>query len=48
MFFDTKKAIKMPLFGKKDSEKRSRRETRETERQHLIEEKYALKDLLGT
>ncbi|KRT80364.1 protein kinase [Oryctes borbonicus] len=48
MFFDTKKAIKMPLFGKKDNERRVRRETRETEKQHLIEDKYVLKELLGT
>lgn len=39
----------MPLFGKKESAKKQKREERrEPERQTSLEDKYTLKDLLGT
>lgn len=38
----------MPLFGKKDSTKKSKRDLRETDKQLSIEDKYNLKELLGT
>ncbi|XP_031624983.1 calcium/calmodulin-dependent protein kinase type 1 isoform X2 [Contarinia nasturtii] len=38
----------MPLFGKKDSTKKSKRDSRDPDKQFTIEEKYNLKELLGT
>lgn len=38
----------MPLFGKKDSEKKSKKDGKDPDKQPSIEDKYILKDLLGT
>lgn len=38
----------MPLFGKKDSGKKIRKDTRDFEKQPCIEDKYVIKELLGT
>ncbi|XP_062544826.1 calcium/calmodulin-dependent protein kinase type 1 [Armigeres subalbatus] len=38
----------MPLFGKKDSGKKVRKDTKEIEKQPCIEDKYVIKELLGT
>lgn len=38
----------MPLFGKKDSGKKLRKDNKETEKQPCIEDKYVIKELLGT
>ncbi|KXJ76517.1 calcium/calmodulin-dependent protein kinase type 1 [Aedes albopictus] len=38
----------MPLFGKKDSGKKVRKDTKEIEKQPSIEDKYVIKELLGT
>ncbi|XP_025830639.1 calcium/calmodulin-dependent protein kinase type 1 [Agrilus planipennis] len=38
----------MPLFGKKDSEKKVKKDGKDSDKQSLIEEKYVLKDMLGT
>ncbi|KAF2885613.1 hypothetical protein ILUMI_20555 [Ignelater luminosus] len=38
----------MPLFGKKDSEKKSKKDGKDPDKQPSIEDKYVLKDLLGT
>lgn len=38
----------MPLFGKKDSTKKSKRDLRDPDKQFSIDEKYHLKELLGT
>lgn len=38
----------MPLFGKKDSTKKSKRDSRDPDKQFAIEDKYYLKELLGT
>lgn len=38
----------MPLFGKKDSTKKSKRDSRDPDKQFSIEDKYILKELLGT
>ncbi|XP_022914880.1 calcium/calmodulin-dependent protein kinase type 1 [Onthophagus taurus] len=38
----------MPLFGKKDSDKKAKKDAKESDKQHTIEEKYVLKELLGT
>ncbi|XP_058830958.1 calcium/calmodulin-dependent protein kinase type 1 [Topomyia yanbarensis] len=38
----------MPLFGKKDSGKKVRKDTKEFEKQPCIEDKYVIKELLGT
>lgn len=42
------KSIAMPLFGKKDSTKKSKRDSRDPDKQFTIEDKYNLKELLGT
>ncbi|XP_046407168.1 calcium/calmodulin-dependent protein kinase type 1-like [Ischnura elegans] len=39
---------KMPLFGKKDSSKKTKKDGKETEKQPSVEDKYNLKELLGT
>lgn len=39
--------IKMPLFGKKDSNKKIKKDGRD-DRSPSVEDKYVLKDLLGT
>lgn len=38
----------MPLFGKKDSEKKSKKDGKESDKQPSVEDKYYLKELLGT
>lgn len=38
----------MPLFGKKDSGKKVRKDAKDFEKQPCIEEKYTIKELLGT
>ncbi|XP_037925477.1 calcium/calmodulin-dependent protein kinase type 1 isoform X2 [Hermetia illucens] len=38
----------MPLFGKKDSAKKSKKDSRDPDRQIQIDEKFSLKELLGT
>lgn len=38
----------MPLFGKKDSTKKSKRDSRDPDKQLSVEDKYILKELLGT
>ncbi|XP_026315522.1 calcium/calmodulin-dependent protein kinase type 1 [Hyposmocoma kahamanoa] len=38
----------MPLFGKKDFGRKSKKESRDSEKQPSIEDKYVVKDLLGT
>lgn len=38
----------MPLFGKKDSGKKVRKDTKEVDKQPSIEDKYVIKELLGT
>uniref|UniRef100_A0A1Y1N2A1 Calcium/calmodulin-dependent protein kinase type 1 n=1 Tax=Photinus pyralis TaxID=7054 RepID=A0A1Y1N2A1_PHOPY len=38
----------MPLFGKKDPEKKSKKESKDAEKPQCVEDKYTLKDLLGT
>lgn len=38
----------MPLFGKKDSGKKSKKDGKDSEKQPSIEDKYVLKELLGT
>lgn len=38
----------MPLFGKKDSGKKLRKDAKEVEKQPSIEDKYIIKELLGT
>ncbi|XP_071440102.1 calcium/calmodulin-dependent protein kinase type 1 isoform X2 [Hetaerina americana] len=38
----------MPLFGKKDSSKKTKKDGKDTERQPSVEDKYNLKELLGT
>lgn len=38
----------MPLFGKKDSGKKVRKDAKEVEKQPSIEDKYVIKELLGT
>uniref|UniRef100_A0A1Q3G4I5 Putative calcium/calmodulin-dependent protein kinase type 1 n=1 Tax=Culex tarsalis TaxID=7177 RepID=A0A1Q3G4I5_CULTA len=38
----------MPLFGKKDSSKKIRKDTKEVDKQPSIEDKYIIKELLGT
>ncbi|XP_055385458.1 calcium/calmodulin-dependent protein kinase type 1 isoform X2 [Condylostylus longicornis] len=38
----------MPLFGKKDSGKKSKKDAKESDKQIFIEDKYNLKELLGT
>lgn len=40
--------MKMPLFGKKDSGKKSKKDGKDSEKQPSIEDKYHLKELLGT
>lgn len=40
--------IAMPLFGKKDSGKKPKKEGNIPDRQPSIEDKYTLKELLGT
>lgn len=42
------KVLKMPLFGKKDSGKKSKKETKDLNKQISIEDKYNLQGLLGT
>uniref|UniRef100_A0A2A4ITY0 Protein kinase domain-containing protein n=1 Tax=Heliothis virescens TaxID=7102 RepID=A0A2A4ITY0_HELVI len=39
---------KMPLFGKKDFGRKSKKDGRDSEKQPSIEDKYVVKDLLGT
>lgn len=39
--------IKMPLFGKKDS-KKSKKESKDVEKVPSVDDKYNLKELLGT
>lgn len=39
---------KMPLFGKKDSGKKPKKDGKDLDRQPSIEDKYHLKELLGT
>lgn len=38
----------MPLFGKKESSKKSKKDGKDADKQVSIEEKYHLKELLGT
>lgn len=38
----------MPLFGKKDSEKKTKKDGKDSDKQPSIEDKYMLKELLGT
>lgn len=38
----------MPLFGKKDASKKIRKDTKELDKQASIEDKYLIKELLGT
>lgn len=38
----------MPLFGKKDSGKKPKKDTKDPDKQPSIEDKYYLKELLGT
>lgn len=38
----------MPLFGKKDSSKKFRKDTKDLDKQPSIEDKYSIKELLGT
>lgn len=38
----------MPLFGKKDSSKKFRKDTKDLDKQPSIEDKYLIKELLGT
>lgn len=38
----------MPLFGKKDSTKKSKKEGKEQEKTPCLEDKYDMKDVLGT
>jgi len=38
----------MPLFGKKDSEKKSKKDGKDSDKQPSVEDKYYMKDLLGT
>lgn len=40
--------FKMPLFGKKDSGKKPRKDAKDIDKQINIEDKYHLKELLGT
>lgn len=40
--------INMPLFGKKDSGKKVRKDAKDLEKQPCIEDKYVIKELLGT
>lgn len=42
------RSINMPLFGKKDSGKKVRKDAKEFEKQPCIEDKYVIKELLGT
>lgn len=44
----TNYSLKMPLFGKKDSGKKVRKDAKEIEKQPCIEDKYVIKELLGT
>lgn len=39
---------KMPLFGKKDSEKKAKKDGKDADKQPSVEDKYFLKELLGT
>ena len=39
---------RMPLFGKKDSGKKPRKDGRDSEKLPSIEDKYNMKELLGT
>lgn len=41
-------ADKMPLFGKKDNAKKSKKEGKDAEKTPTVEDKYNLKELLGT
>lgn len=45
---ERKHFFKMPLFGKKDSGKKVRKDAKEVEKQPSIEDKYVIKELLGT
>lgn len=38
----------MPLFGKKESSKKGKKDGKDSDKQMSIEEKYHLKELLGT
>ena len=38
----------MPLFGKKDNAKKSKKDGKDAEKTPTVEDKYNLKDLLGT
>ena len=38
----------MPLFGKKDNDKKVKKDSKDSEKQNSLEEKYYLKELLGT
>lgn len=38
----------MPLFGKKDSEKKAKKDVKDTDKQPSVEDKYYMKELLGT
>ncbi|XP_075219841.1 calcium/calmodulin-dependent protein kinase I isoform X1 [Lycorma delicatula] len=40
--------LKMPLFGKKDSAKKSKKDGKDSDKQPSVEDKYNLKELLGT
>lgn len=43
-----KSEFAMPLFGKKDSTKKSKRDSRDPDKPFSIDDKYYLKELLGT
>lgn len=45
---ERKHFFNMPLFGKKDSGKKLRKDAKEVEKQPSIEDKYIIKELLGT
>lgn len=45
---EIKSEFAMPLFGKKDSTKKSKRDARDSDKPFSIEDKYYLKELLGT
>lgn len=38
----------MPLFGKKDAAKKAKKDVKDDKQQATVEEKYTLKELLGT
>jgi calcium/calmodulin-dependent protein kinase I len=38
----------MPLFGKKDSTKKSKKDGKDSEKSPAVEDKYDMKDILGT